>query len=193
MVATTNDAESKQKIASLVDEFSPKFPNAPEITPEVLLSQSAGNPGKYTFNAKPVVVVDVRTHDETEVSVIKNAVTKKAFEANLLADPRSLDDHVVVAYCTIGYRSAGYVEKLRSGRNMEAYNLRGSILAWTHAGGELEDQEKNVTKKVHVFGESWDLASRDCESVYFKQPKLSYVSSLVPDALKPWRWFGRGK
>jgi sodium/bile acid cotransporter 7 len=120
-------------------------------------------------------------------------VTKKAFEANLLADPRSLDDHVVVAYCTIGYRSAGYVEKLRSGRNMEAYNLRGSILAWTHAGGELEDQEKNVTKKVHVFGESWDLASRDCESVYFKQPKLSYVSSLVPDALKPWRWFGRGK
>jgi sodium/bile acid cotransporter 7 len=96
----------------------------------------------------------------------------------------------VVAYCTIGYRSAQYVEKLRKEKNLDAYNLRGSVLAWTHAGGELETtEERRATTDVHVFGKDWDLAPSEFDAVYFQAPALSYVAGFVPDALKPWRWF----
>ena len=37
--------------------------------------------------------------------------------------------------------------------------------------------------------EQWDLADVDHESVVFRRPGLSYVSEMVPVALKPWRWF----
>lgn len=184
------DANRVSEINRLFDEFSPKFPDAPEITAETLLSQSID--GTYMYNSKPVVVVDVRTDLETEVSVIKNAMTKVAFEKKLQTDSGAFENKIIVAYCTIGYRSAQFVEKLRSKekKQLEAYNLKGSILAWTHAGGGLEETKtKNKTKKVHVFGKSWDLAASDCESVYFTTPALSYVGGFIPDALKPWRWF----
>lgn len=51
--------------------------------------------------------------------------------------PRSEKD--AVCYCTVGYRSAQSAKDLHKvGNFKEVYNLRGSILAWTHAGMPLE-------------------------------------------------------
>ena len=157
-------------------------------TAEALLRAFSARDGTYARGSKPVVVVDVRTDAETRVSVIRGALTKRAFEARL--DAGDFATHAVVAYCTIGYRSAQYVEKLRKEKDLDAYNLRGSVLAWTHAGGELETpEERRATTDVHVFGKDWDLAPSEFDAVYFQAPALSYVAGLVPDALKPWRWF----
>lgn len=178
MSASENDRR-KAEIERLFEEFAPKFPGAPEITAEQLRRD-------ITSGVKPVVLVDVRTEDEQDVSVIKSALRKSEFEARKEEFRQS---HVVVAYCTIGYRSGEYVEKLRAD-NFDARNLRGSVLAWTHAGGELETRDGAKTRRVHVYGKSWDLAAEDHESVFFARPALSYVAGLVPDALKPWKWFG---
>jgi sodium/bile acid cotransporter 7 len=175
----TNE-ERRAEVERLFSEFAPKFPGAPEITAEKLMRDLASE-------GKPVVVVDVRTEAEQDVSVIASALRKSDFEAR----KDEFRNHVVVAYCTIGYRSGQYVEKLRAER-FDAYNLRGSILAWTHAGGALERDKGGggaPTRAVHCFGEQWDLADVDHESVVFRRPGLSYVSEMVPVALKPWRWF----
>lgn len=188
MSASTEDARRRAEVSRLFSEFAPKFPDAPEITVEALLRAFSARDGTYARGSKPVVVVDVRTDAETRVSVIRGALTKRAFEARL--DAGDFATHAVVAYCTIGYRSAQYVEKLRKEKDLDAYNLRGSVLAWTHAGGELETpEERRATTDVHVFGKDWDLAPSEFDAVYFQAPALSYVAGLVPDALKPWRWF----
>ena len=73
MSASESDRR-KAEIERLFEEFAPKFPGAPEITAEQLRRD-------ITNGAKPVVLVDVRTEDEQDVSVIKSALRKPEFEA----------------------------------------------------------------------------------------------------------------
>ncbi|CAI7792053.1 unnamed protein product [Closterium sp. NIES-53] len=76
-----------------------------------------------------VVVVDTRTEEEVAVSMIPGGTLKQSdFERQM----GRFSDHQVVCYCTIGYRSGNYARMLRSHHSMQAANLRGSILAWTH-------------------------------------------------------------
>ena len=174
------DQRRKSEIDRMFAEFEPKFPKAPVITCEELAQDMRDN-------SKPLVVVDVRTKEEQNVSVIKSAIRKEDFEAL----KSEFTDHKVVAYCTIGYRSGDYVQKLRA-QNFEAYNLKGSILAWTHSGGELEEGATDgggPTRRIHTFGKDWDLASTNFEAEYFQTPVVTYLSGLVPDVLKPWTWF----
>ena len=174
------DKRRKGEIERMFSEFAPKFPDAPQITCEELVRDMQDN-------SKRLVVVDVRTKEEQDVSVIKNAIRKEDFE-----DLKSeFSNHKVVAYCTIGYRSGDYVQKLRA-QNFDAYNLRGSILAWTHAGGELEVGSRDgggPTNRIHTFGKNWDLASTDFEAEYFQKPMFSLLAGMVPDVVKPWNWF----
>ena len=93
--------------------------------------------------------------------MIPGAVSKEEFER----DKSQYKGHVVIPYCTIGYRSGKYAEKL-SGQGWDARNLRGSILAWTHAGRPLVDADGNDTKRVHVYGKKWDLAAEGYEGAW---------------------------
>jgi len=49
-------------------------------------------------------------------------------------------------------------------QNVDVLNLRGGILAWLHAGGRVYRQGRAV-KQVHVYGERWDLAPADFQTV----------------------------
>ena len=173
------DARKEAEMYRLCDAFEGKF-DAPDISAAQLKSEipfmRRGGKGN-----KPFVIVDVRTEQERAVSMIAGAVTKSEFEANQRAlDSR--EDVKVIAYCTIGYRSVQYVEKLRKD-GYDAYNLRGSILAWTHAGGALETRGEE-TRRVHTFGKTWDLASSAYDTTYFKKPMLSFVTSYISEKFK---------
>ncbi len=61
----------------------------------------------------------------------------------------------VVAYCTIGLRSGLFVRKLRSQGVAGAVNMKGSILSWCHAGGQLVHVGQHSTNRVHVYGSTW--------------------------------------
>lgn len=81
--------------------------------------------------------------------------------------PLPATDARCVVYCTVGYRSGRYAEGLRR-RGVDAYNLAGGILAWTHHGGALEKPGGGEsTRAVHVFARKWDLAAHAYESTYF--------------------------
>lgn len=124
-----------------------------------------------------LIFVDTRTQAERDVSMIEGAIDTKDFEGK--AD--TLKDRDIVCYCTIGYRSSMYVRE-RNGIDSKNryYNLHGSILAWTHAGGNVVDPHSGkVTKRVHTFGPKWACAEKSYEQIQFDQPALAGVSWYV--------------
>ena len=127
------------------------FPNTPDLSvSEVLDFQKT----------RPVALVDVRGPEEQRVSIIPNAVSRDVFESNF----EQYKGHTIITYCTIGLRSGLYARDLRS-RHMDAYNLKGGILSWAHAG-QLFVNRDGDTRRVHVYESKWDLLPSDYEGVW---------------------------
>ncbi len=99
----------------------------------------------------PVVWVDCRDDAERAVSVISvDAITEKDFQKRRHRVEGTADGAVVVAYCTVGYRSAQFCT-----RNPGTVNLEGGILNWIHAGYPIWGPEGAPSKKVHVWSEQF--------------------------------------
>ena len=146
------EAEKRARIEELYEGYQTKFPDAPEVTVETLAERLAG--------PEPPVVVDVRGDDEREVSMIPGSLSQEEFEERR----GELAGREIVSYCTVGYRSGFYTEKLVA-EGWDARNLRGSIIAWTHIGGAL-DQGGTPTRRVHVYGRKWNLVAEGYEAVW---------------------------
>lgn len=108
-----------------------------------------------------VVLVDCREPAEQAVSMIAGAVPRADFDA----DSEAYRGRTVVVYCTIGYRSGVYAGELREA-GVDAINLIGGVLGWSHIGGSFVDESGGETRRVHVYGATWDLLAEGYESVY---------------------------
>lgn len=93
------------------------------------------------------MLLDVRTEDEFKVSHLPNAVREVPPEAIASGRP-------VVAYCSIGWRSAEAVRRLVQAGHANVFNLEGSIFAWASEGRPLELHGQAV-HKVHPFDSKW--------------------------------------
>ncbi len=149
---TLPDEEKQVRIDELYEGYKKKFPDAPEITVEAFQERLAG--------PEPPVVVDVRDDEEREVSMLPGALSREEFEKRR----DELAGREIVTYCTIGYRSGLYTRKL-VGEGWKASNLRGSIVSWTHVGGELV-RDGAPTRRVHVYGKRWNLVAEGYEAVW---------------------------
>jgi len=107
-----------------------------------------------------VVLIDVRNPSEQQVSMIPGAITAAEFDA----DPGAHAGATLVTYCTIGHRSGLYAQKLQAAGHT-VFNLKGAILAWTHAGRELASNS-GPTRRVHVAGPKWSLEAGDYDPVW---------------------------
>jgi sodium/bile acid cotransporter 7 len=126
-------------------------PEVPWLTPSEFLERS---------REEPWTIVDVRTPPERGVSMIPGAIRKEAFEAHL-------DEHVersILVYCTAGCRSGAYAEQLRE-RGLNAFNLRGGVLAWALNGGSFVSPGGEGTRRVHVHGSPWNVLPPEYEAV----------------------------
>ena len=128
------------------------FPEVGEVTAAELIERRAAG--------EEIVVVDVRSPLEQAVSMIEGALTQVDFE-QALADHM---DATIVAYCTIGHRSGLYAQMLAA-RGLNALNLKGAILSWTHAGGPLAD-ESGPTQRLHVGGPRYNLEADGYEPTW---------------------------
>jgi len=146
---TTDDARVAA-IEQMYAGYRSDFQGIPEVSAAQLASLLEGD---------GVVLVDVRKPEEQAVSMIPGAIPASEFDA------RAATDKVVVAYCTIGYRSGEWVEAQREA-GVDAKNFKGSVLAWSHAGGPFVTPSGEPTKKVHVYGKLWDLLRSDYESTW---------------------------
>lgn len=134
----------KKSVKVMAEQIAKKFPKAPQVTIEDFLDW------KKTAH-QPIVLVDVREAKEQAVSMLPGAITKDEYEKNL---PK-FKEYLVVAYCTIGYRSSEYVGELVK-KNINAYNLQESLLGWAHRGLSFSIKGSE-TKKAHVYEEAWNF------------------------------------
>ena len=146
------DDERRGRIDEMYLSYRKDFAGAPEITvAEALEAVAAG----------PVVVVDVREAEERDVSMIPNAIYREQFEQNA----EKYRAGKIIVYCTIGYRSGQFVKELAA-KGFRAFNLRGGILAATHAGQELVSK-RGPTRRVHVYCEKWNLVADGYQAVWY--------------------------
>jgi sodium/bile acid cotransporter 7 len=148
---SAGDLEKQARIEQLYGRSRGRFSGVPEVSAAELAGLQA---------SRPILLVDVRNPEERAVSIIPGAITAEELEERwneALTRP-------VVTYCTIGHRSGIAARKLRE-RGVDAYNLAGAILAWTHHGGELVDAE-GPTRRVHVGGPKWALQADGYEPVW---------------------------
>ena len=150
-MAAQSDQDKRVRIEALYDRARASFAGIPELTVDELRALQA---------QENVQLVDVRTPDEQVVSMIPGAITAHEFEANR----KSYEGTTVVAYCTIGGRSGAYTGRLVA-EGVNAFNLKGAILAWTHGGGELVDTE-GATRRVHVHDRKFALNADGYEPVW---------------------------
>jgi rhodanese-related sulfurtransferase len=63
-------------------------------------------------------------------------------------------DTLIVAYCSVGYRSSGIVERLQAAGFTNVYNLDGSIFRWANEGRPVY-REGQPVRQVHPFDAVW--------------------------------------
>lgn len=145
-----SDTVKRHKIDEMYVEYKESFPEVEDLSAEEVLR---------LMGRTKMVFVDVREPKEQAVSMLPGAITDREFLQNI----ESYKDHQVIGYCTISYRSGKLARKLQK-KGIRMINLRGGILAWIHAGGQVYKDGKPV-KKIHVYGKKWDLAPSDYESI----------------------------
>jgi sodium/bile acid cotransporter 7 len=145
-----DDAEKLATIASTYAGFKERmFPDVKEVTVEALHA-----------NMEKYVLVDVRTEGERVISMLPGAISRDTYDA----DREAYAGKPVVAYCTIGARSGRFTAELTA-EGVEAYNLPGSVLAWSHAGYSFVD-EGAETRQVHVNSSKWNMLAGGYEGVW---------------------------
>lgn len=142
--AEMSGAEKEAAVYRLYATYEHEFPAVTGISARKALSLH--QQGKVVF-------VDVRKPAEREISMLPGAVSEEAYEMR----GAQIKDRTVVAYCTIGYRSGKFAEKMAE-KGLMVFNLEGGILAWVWEGGRLQDAGGQTVKQVHVYAEKWDLA-----------------------------------
>ncbi|MCO4774326.1 MAG: rhodanese-like domain-containing protein [Deltaproteobacteria bacterium] len=146
----TEDAARLEAVDEMYEVYRRAFAAVPEVRAEELKQRLE--------EGQRVVLVDVRGAEERAVSMLPGALSVEEYEA------AAAPGDAVVVYCTIGARSGNYALELME-RGVDVENLVGSVLAWTHVGGELVG-EGGATKRVHVYGAQWDLAANGYEAVW---------------------------
>ena len=125
------------------------FPGVPSIE-TAALSEMMRDP------THSLVLLDAREPDEFAVSHLKGAVrvTSPDRAAALLRDVP--EGATVVAYCSVGYRSARLAAALRDRGLADVHNLEGSIFRWANEDRPLFRGDTPV-RRVHPFDETWGV------------------------------------
>ena len=102
---------------------------------------------------RPMLLVDVRSQKEIDVSMIPGAVTREEFERNA---QRYVEEYRIVPYCTVGARSKAYTKELRE-RGIDAVNFEGSIIGWAEAELPLVTRDGEPTRRVHTWSSAFQV------------------------------------
>lgn len=155
--------------SALVRLIRRKFPDTPDISTDDLQlwledAAIAEAEEREVDGEKPVkpILLDARSTPEFGVSRIAACADHLPFDADDAAVAEKVrgikDDNpgrkiAVVAYCSIGYRSAILTDRIRALEleDVEAYNLEGSIFKWVNEGKPVVDASGEPTTFVHPY------------------------------------------
>ena len=106
----------------------------------------------------PPQLLDVREPAEYRVSHLAGA---QQVEPD--SDPATLNlpkDQPIVTYCSVGYRSAQYAQKLRRAGFTNVRNLEGSIFEWANENRPLVKADGQPAEQVHPYNKLGGLLLR---------------------------------
>jgi rhodanese-related sulfurtransferase len=105
-------------------------------------------------NRPAPLLLDVRTPAEYAVSHLANArqVDPDADAAKALPDTSK--DTPIITYCSVGYRSSAFAERLQQAGFTNIFQLDGSIFQWVNDGRPLVRDGKPV-QEVHPYNAHW--------------------------------------
>jgi rhodanese-related sulfurtransferase len=126
-----------------IDELKALLAKQKSQNDEAASSKNAANDTNF-------VLVDVRSDEEVQVSVIPGAITKAQYEK----DREKYQGKTVIAYCTVGGRSARYASDLAK-QGTPVKNFKGSILEWVNAELPLVTLDGKPTNRVHLYSDRY--------------------------------------
>ena len=146
--------ENRQLDWSEVDRLIQNdHPDVPSVTTTELADALA--------SGRHILLLDVREAAEFAVSHLPGAQRVTSTASASVALEHATPDTLVVAYCSVGYRSAAFVKELHEQGVTNAVNLDGSLFAWANAGLPVYRGEFQVNE-VHPFDDTWGvLLNRD--------------------------------
>lgn len=127
-----------------------QFPTVPQLSPTEL-----ANWLQQTDRELPLLL-DVRTAAEYNVSHLPQAQLSPSAPQWLNTDPLVTSTTPIVVYCSIGYRSSRFAEKLQAMGYQQVFNLEGSIFQWANQGRTLYQGDRIVTQ-VHPYNPFWGV------------------------------------
>lgn len=149
---TFGEVDKLKTVYEMYEEYSKEFPDVKYVYPVEAMR---------LYREDKLVFVDVREEEELDISMLPGAITKGDF----LRNPKGYGTRKIVVYCTIGLRSGIFAKEMADNK-VEVYNLKGSMLAWILEGGRVYHDNKE-TKRIHVYGNKWNLAPDDYDVVMF--------------------------
>ena len=129
------------------------FPDVPQIT-------TADLADLLVDPARDVVLIDARDAREFAVSHLRGAERATSIDRAAAIVAAAPDDATLVAYCSVGYRSAALVAALHDRGSRTVYNLRGSIFRWANENRPVYRGTDRVNH-VHPFDDAWGALLRD--------------------------------
>lgn len=123
-----------------------RFPSVDDISTATLAQRLE--------QGESIVLVDVRKPEEYAVSHLPGAIHAESVEA-LQQGLRNAKNVRIVAYCSIGYRSARLTQQLVAA-GYRAVNLEGSLFQWANENRPLVCNQQQTTQ-VHPYSSTWAL------------------------------------
>ena len=114
------------------------------------------------------LILDIREAEEAAVSRLPGALRvdpsaspEQALEQ--VPELSSARDREIVVYCSVGYRSSEFAQRLTTEGFSDVSNLEGSIFEWAEKGYPLvQGDEQRAVHKVHPYSRAWAwLVSED--------------------------------
>ena len=104
---------------------------------------------------KDVILLDVRSPKEFEVSHIEGAIMID-YDNFKKSDVSKIDkDQEVIVYCSVGYRSERLGERLQKMGFENVKNLYGGIFDWKNQGNNIVNENNLETDSVHTYNKAW--------------------------------------
>jgi len=103
---------------------------------------------------KKIIFIDTRERKEYEVSHIKGAIYVGYDDFDTTKLKGINKDAIIIAYCSVGYRSGKIGKKLLNLGYTNVFNLFGGIFSWANNNNPIYTDNKEV-KKVHPYNDNW--------------------------------------
>ena len=144
--ASPADPVAEHRWAKTLDLVRETFPDVPQLSTQRLAD--------LLGEGAQVVLLDARTNKEFRISHLRGAVQANDLQSATRVLNKGSEDRTIVVYCSVGYRSSGLAEQLRTHGVKNVFNLEGSIFKWANEGRPVYRRSERV-QEVHPFDEDW--------------------------------------